>query len=303
MNILSALKNRLQVLNLKKDLKEAKAKASTPIPAAVMFTGSQCLDSISASGEFTGSNWDGLQGMKFALAGIKEAGAPLSIHPTEGISDSSRDYWLQLKQGKSLKTCSGPEMRVSVMAAHRELTAAVAAKKPSESPASGSVDTMASNPKAAAPKCAATVAASTPTPTASKPAMKAVALRPASSPVSAAPKAAPAAYKPGSSPFAKKPSFDHLSGMERATASMKWETDRKAWYLGEAERQVAAEEAAAKVDPTAGQPVTAASIASEIIRQQAEAAKPKPSAWSRESGARRERVAKLAAELAAKDPI
>lgn len=293
MSLLQSLKNKLQVLNLKKDLKEAKAKASTPIPAAVMITGAQCLDSISASGEFTGGNWDGLQGMKFALAGIKEAGTTPSIHPTEGISDSSRDYWLQVKQGKSLKTCSGPEVRVSVMAAHREFAAAVAAKKLSESPAPKPAAT-APTPKAAAP---------TPTPAASKLGEKTIAIRSAASPVSAAPKAAPAAYKPGSSPFAKKPDFSHLKGAERAVAAMKWQSNRKGWYAAEAERQIAAEEAAAKVDPTAGQPVTAASIASEILRQQAEAAKPKPSPWSREAGARRDRVAKLAAELAAKDPI
>jgi len=236
---------------------------------------------------------------------LKKGGvfADVETHRVEKANEQAPDLLEKMKAGQNLDLTSYQKDAVLRLTAKgcQPATPSAAATKPLSSPA-------ATKPESGKEPFGRGVCGNLPSvkqkaaespPAATKPAAL-----PVASPISqAASLPIPVAYKPGSSPFAKKPSFDHLAGVERTAASMKWQTDRTAWYAAEAERQIAAEESAAKVDPTAGKPVTAASIASEIIRQQADAAKPKASSWSREASSRRDRVAKLAAELAAKDPI
>ncbi len=222
-------------------------------------------------------------------AAIAEAKAVLDDPAIAYESNSkARHGWDQAKAGKMPRFGTNAQWKAIVEVAVAEVTGSpsyaasgTAADKPATDPAK-----PAPNPATAAEKPAKAPAAAKPVPSP----------RP-TAPAAAAPKV-PAAAKPSvPSHFASKPSFDHLRGVERASAAMKWKTDREAFFLAEAEKQIAAEEAAARTDPTAGKPVTAASIASEILRQQAEAGKPRPSAWSREAAARRQKVEALAATM------
>jgi hypothetical protein len=134
MNLLQGLKNKLQVLTLKKDLKAAKQEADQ---SAWKQRGQQCIDGISANGKFIGNSRDRVSAMRFALAGIKEAGASPSLEPTAGLHDPKKDAWLAIKKGDGPEGVNGGhDGDLSVMSAYAELAAAIEAKggKPDVAP-------------------------------------------------------------------------------------------------------------------------------------------------------------------------
>ena len=134
MNLLQGLKNKLQVLTLKKDLKAAKQEADQ---SAWQERGRRGIDFISQHGKFVGTSGERASVLKFALAGIREAGAAPRLEPTAGLNDPNKDSWLRVKKGEELSGFNGGhDSYACIRAAYAELAAAIEAKggKPDPAP-------------------------------------------------------------------------------------------------------------------------------------------------------------------------